>query len=177
MKYFVTLQGATHEITVDGDSVLVDGQPAHAHLEMVHGTPVCHLVLDGHSHTFAVGGTASGGKWTLIDRGDPVDVEVLDERTRHIQGLVGAGKAQTGGGTVKAPMPGLVVKVLVEPGSAVVAGQGLVVLEAMKMENEIKATLAAVVESVAVKPGQAVEKGAVLMTLSSRAKARDLASE
>ena len=88
-----------------------------------------------------------------------------DERTRHIQSLVGAGKTQKGGGTVKAPMPGLVVKMLVEPGAAVAAGQGLVVLEAMKMENEIKASAAGVIESVAVKPGQAVEKGAALVVL------------
>jgi pyruvate carboxylase subunit B len=100
-----------------------------------------------------------------VDRGEVVEVEVLDERTRHIQGLVGAGKTQAGGGTVKAPMPGLVVKVLVEPGAAVAPGQGLVVLEAMKMENEIKAVSGGVIESVAVKPGQAVEKGAPLVVI------------
>lgn len=169
MKYFVKLDGTTHEITVDGDSVLVDGRLARAHLEMVHGTPVCHLVLDGRSHTFAVGGASSGGRWTLVDRGEQVEVEVLDERTRHIQSLVGAGKSQASGGTIKAPMPGMVVKVLVEPGATVAPGQGLVVLEAMKMENEIKATSAGVVESVAVKPGLAVEKGALLVTLKQGA--------
>src|SRR5262245_44465643 len=165
MKYFVRLDGSTYEITVDGDSVLVDGRPARAHLEMVHGTPVCHLVLDGRSHTFAIAASGSGGKWILVDRGEQVEVEVLDERTRHIQGLVGSGKAQSGGGAVKAPMPGLVVKVLVEPGATVTAGQGLVVLEAMKMENEIKATAPGLVESVSVKPGQAVDKGAALVVL------------
>ena len=166
MKYFVKLDGSTREVTVDGDSVLVDGRPARAHLEMVHGTPVCHLVLDGRSHTFAVGASAAGGKWTLIDRGEQIEVEVLDERTRHIQSLVGAGKSQSAGGAVKAPMPGLVVKILVEPGATVAAGQGLVVLEAMKMENEIKATAPGVVETVAVKPGVAVEKGAILVTFA-----------
>jgi len=165
MKYFVKLDGVTHEITVDGGSVQVDGAPARAHIEMVHGTPVCHLVLDGRSHTFAVATSGSGGKWALVDRGEVVEVEVLDERTRHIQSLVGAGKTPAGGGTVKAPMPGLVVKVLVEPGAAVAAGQGLVVLEAMKMENEIKAVSGGVVESVAVRPGQAVEKGAGLVMI------------
>jgi len=167
MKYFVKLEGSTHEVTVDGDRVMVDGRPASAHLEMVHGTPVCHLVLDGRSHTFAIGNSGGAGMWTFIDRGELVEVEVLDERTRHIQSLVGAGKTQSGGGAVKAPMPGLVVKLLVEPGATVAAGQGLVVLEAMKMENEIKAPMAAVVESVAVKPGQAVEKGAALILLKT----------
>lgn len=165
MKYVVTLSGTTHEITIDGDQVTVDGAPARAHLDMVHGTPVCHLVLDGRSHTFAVSAGAGGGRWTLLDHGEAVEVEVLDERTRHIRSLVGAGKAQAGGGTVKAPMPGLVVKVLIEPGAAVTPGQGLVVLEAMKMENEIKATAAGVVDTVPVRPGQAVEKGAALVIL------------
>jgi pyruvate carboxylase subunit B len=132
---------------------------------MVDGTPVGHLVLDGRSHTFAVASSGSGGKWTLVDRGEQVEVEVLDERTRHIRSLVGAGKAPSGGGAVKAPMPGLVVKVLVEAGATVAAGQGLVVLEAMKMENEIKAMAPGVVDSVAVKAGQAVEKGAPLVVL------------
>jgi len=165
MKYFVSLNGGTHEVVVDGAQVTVDGQPARAHLEMVHGTPVCHLVLDGRSYTFAVSAGQGGGQWTLVDRGEPVELEVLDERTRHIRSLVGAGKAQAGGGVVKAPMPGMVVKVLVEPGETVTFGQGLIVLEAMKMENEIKAAAAGVVDAVSVHPGQAVEKGAALVVL------------
>jgi len=164
MKYFVTLGAVSHEIVVDGETVTIDGTPSRARIEMVHGTPVCHLALDGRSHTFAV--TANGGgTWILIDRGEPVEVDVQDERTRHIRSLVGAGKAQAGSGAVKAPMPGLVVKVLVESGNSVSAGQGLVVLEAMKMENEIKAAAAGVVETVSVRAGQAVEKGAVLVVL------------
>lgn len=167
MKYFVSLDGSSHEITVDGEIVLIDGVSARARIEMVHGTPVCHLVLDGRSYSFAVAVSGNRGKWALLDRGETVEVEVLDERTRHIRSLVGVGKAPAGGGAVKAPMPGLVVKVLVEPGDGVAAGQGLVVLEAMKMENEIKAQAAGVVETVLVKPGEAVEKGAGLVTLRS----------
>jgi pyruvate carboxylase subunit B len=60
-------------------------------------------------------------------------------------------------------MPGLVVKVLAEPGQEVAAGAGLVVLEAMKMENELKAPAAVKVLAVLAQPGQAVEKGQVLV--------------
>jgi pyruvate carboxylase subunit B len=60
-------------------------------------------------------------------------------------------------------MPGLVVRVEVEPGQAVVAGQGIVVLEAMKMENELRASAAATVAAVRVAPGATVEKGEVLV--------------
>jgi pyruvate carboxylase subunit B len=60
-------------------------------------------------------------------------------------------------------MPGLVVRVLVAPGQLAEPGQGLVVLEAMKMENELRATARGMVTAVAVVPGQAVEKGTVLL--------------
>ena len=94
------------------------------------------------------------------------DVEVLDERARHLRQLAGSGRGKRGGNVLKAPMPGLVVRVEVEPGQAVVEGQGVVVLEAMKMENELRASAAATVAAVRVAPGAAVEKGDVLVEYS-----------
>jgi biotin carboxyl carrier protein len=67
---------------------------------------------------------------------------------------------------IKSPMPGRVVRVLVAKGEAVVAGQGLVVLEAMKMENEVRASRAGTVADVHVAPGAAVERNATLITLA-----------
>jgi pyruvate carboxylase subunit B len=64
-----------------------------------------------------------------------------------------------------APMPGLVVRVNVKAGDTVEAGQGLIVMEAMKMENELRAHGAGVVKAVRVAPGDAVEKGAVLVEM------------
>jgi len=95
-----------------------------------------------------------------VSAGEVVEVEVVDERTRHIRSLVGSGKTQAAGARWKAPMPGLVVRVMVEPGQTVAAGAGLVVLEAMKMENELKAPRGGVVEAVAARPGLAVGEGA-----------------
>jgi len=88
---------------------------------------------------------------------------VLDERTRHIRSLAGGGDQRRAAGVLKAPMPGLVVRVQVQPGEKVAAGDPLVVLEAMKMENELKAGAPGVVKSVRVAPGEAVEKGQVLV--------------
>ena len=70
-----------------------------------------------------------------------------------------------GDGILKAPMPGLVVRILVEEGAAVQAGQALMVLEAMKMENQLKAAVAGTVNRVMAKPGDKVEKGAPLLEL------------
>src|SRR5690606_12508798 len=74
----------------------------------------------------------------------------------------GAGATQR---EVRAPMPGLVLQVLVAPGDAVEEGQGLVVLEAMKMENELRAAAAGAVAAVHVAPGAAVGKNELLMEI------------
>jgi pyruvate carboxylase subunit B len=129
----------------------------------VDGTPVRNLLLDDGSWILPIEPDGRG-KWVLQRWGERFEVEVVDERTRHIKGLVGTGSAQVGPAALKAPMPGLVVRVLVESGQAIAAGQGVVVLEAMKMENELKAQGPGVVDLVQVKPGQAVEKGALLVS-------------
>ena len=90
---------------------------------------------------------------------------MLDERTRHIRSLTAGANATRGPATVRAPMPGLVVRVLVETGQEVPAGAGIVVLEAMKMENELRAPAAGVVKGVRVAAGEPVEKGQVLVEL------------
>jgi len=69
--------------------------------------------------------------------------------------------------TLKAPMPGLVVRIQVEPGQTVAPGGALLVLEAMKMENELRAAAGGLVRAVLVGPGQAVEKGQALVELEA----------
>ena len=162
MKYLVTVSGRPVEVEVDGETVRVDGRTMEAHLSEIARTPLRHLVLDGASSVLALA-PAGRGKWHALAGGEAHEVEVLDERTRHIRSLVGAGREHARGGVLKAPMPGLVLRVLVEPGREVQAGEGVVVLEAMKMENELKAATGGVVARVLVEPGQAVEKGAVLV--------------
>jgi len=81
--------------------------------------------------------------------------------------MAGAAAADTGPAPLTAPMPGLVVRINVEPGDPIRAGQPLVVMEAMKMENELRATSDGVVRAVRVQPGAAVEKGTVLVEIAS----------
>jgi pyruvate carboxylase subunit B len=120
--------------------------------------------MDGQLHELAVAGRSPDG-WRLIDRGTLREVEAVDERTRHIRSLAGSGASEPTGAVVRAPMPGLVVRLLVAEGDHVVAGQGLVVLEAMKMENELKAPVAGQVHAIRAVSGAAVEKGSVLVEL------------
>ena len=163
MKYFVTVAGKEMVVELDGERVTVDGAAiASAHLNALPGTPIRHLLLDGASHAIAMDSTGRG-LWAVGYLGEQNECEVVDERTRHIRSLTGAAQKGSGPTTLKAPMPGLVVRVSVEEGSRVEAGSPLVVLEAMKMENELRATAAGVVKGVKVKAGQPVEKGQVLV--------------
>jgi len=162
MKYFVTIRGREIVVEVDGASVAVDGVPHEAHLGPVPGTPLRHLLMDDASLTLAMDRQGQGN-WEVAFRGTRLAVTVLDERTRHIRSLTGQGTDRGGPVALRSPMPGLVVRVLVSPGQAVQPGQGLVVLEAMKMENELRAQAGGVVAAVSIRGGQAVEKGQVLI--------------
>lgn len=164
MKYIVTIAGREFEVELDGDQVTIDGIAAAASMSRVPGSPEVRVTIDGMSHTVAVE-SEEHGVWRVVDRGAVREVTIEDERTRHIRSLAGAGKS-VAGGVLKAPMPGLVVRIAVSEGDVVAAGAGLVVLEAMKMENELKAPSAGTIRSIRVITGQAVEKGEVLLTLN-----------
>ena len=167
MKYFVRLAGRTIEVEVLGGAVRVDGETLDAHLAAVPGTPLHHLLLGGDSWTVSAQALEGMGQWALGAVGERVEVEAVDERTQAIRTLTGKKGGPSGGGVVKAPMPGLVVRVQVTEGQKVGPGTGLVVVEAMKMENELKATHPGIVRKVHVAPGAIVEKGAPLVTLES----------
>jgi pyruvate carboxylase subunit B len=162
VKYFVTVGGKDLVVEVDGERVVVNGREAGAHLSPVPGTPLRHLLLDAESIPLVLE-PAGAGAWRLTLEGVRYDLRVVDERTRHIAGLAGATAARAGPAVLRAPMPGLVVRVMVSAGQKVEAGRGVVVLEAMKMENELRATAPGVVDRVIVTAGQAVEKGQPLV--------------
>ena len=164
MLYHVTIGSRTFRVEVEGSRACVDGvelsDVALAHLP---GTPVRHLLTDTTITTLLAHRDGEG--WSMLVDGWPVRAEVVDERTRAIQAMTGRTRVTHGPKPVRAPMPGLIVRVEVDIGDAVRAGQGVVAMEAMKMENELKAESAGVVARILVEPGQAVEKGAVLVEL------------
>jgi acetyl/propionyl-CoA carboxylase alpha subunit len=162
VKYIVAVFDREIEVEVNGDRVTVGGRTFAASLGSVPGTPVRQLLLDGRSEGIALE-SGGAGRWALVRRGERVELEVLDERTRHIRGLTATGDRARRPAALKAPMPGLVVRVQVEAGQTVPAGAGIVVLEAMKMENELRAPSLVVIKSVQARLGEAVEKGQVLV--------------
>lgn len=164
MRYFVTIGDREVEVDLTGATPVVDGVPLHAELAALPGTPVRHLLVDGRSHAFVAHPGERRGRWEIVLEARRFAAEAVDERTRAIREMTGGAEAEAEK-TVVAPMPGLVVKVEVEVGEQVRAGQGVVVVEAMKMENELKAPADGVVSRIEVQPGQTVDKGATLIVL------------
>ena len=165
MKYVVRLHGRDVEVTVEGDVAYVDGRPFTARIADVDGTPMRMLTIGDSIYRVLVQRGAKRGDYTLWVDGIRHDVEALDERTRAIRELAAASRGPAGPAPLVAPMPGMIVRVNVAPGDSVHAGQGLIVMEAMKMENELRASGAGTVKHVAVAPGTAVEKGALLLEM------------
>jgi biotin carboxyl carrier protein len=169
VKYVVEVGGRAVEVVLDGSAVIVAGRRVAAQVSRAGGTPLFHLLLDGRSYEIVAVGSGEPGGWRLTLGDQRLDVAVTDERTEAVRALLGRAVPRASGGVVTAPMPGLVVRVKVAEGERVDAGVGLVVVEAMKMENELVAPAPGVVRRVHVVAGDAVEKGARLVEIEPSA--------
>jgi pyruvate carboxylase subunit B len=166
MKYVVQLNDARKAVTLGPEGVSYeDAGAVRAELSDIEGSPIRMVKIGTRVYRVVVQRRQGRGRYTLWIDGYRFEAEALDERTRAIRDLSAATAGPVGPAPVRAPMPGLVVRVNVKVGDEVQAGQGLVVMEAMKMENELRATAAGRVRSVEVSPGTAVEKGALLVAL------------
>jgi len=165
VKYIVEVNGERIVVELDADGVRVDGERVDAHLADVEGTPVKLVTVGAEVHRVVARRGDGRGRFQLSLDGYRYDVEALDERSRAIRELAGPAEGRGGPAPLIAPMPGLVIRINVKAGDAVQAGQGLVVMEAMKMENELRAPAAGTVRRVGVEPVTAVEKGTVLVEL------------
>lgn len=165
MKYIVTVNGTRRTIDREGEIVAEQGRDSRAALEEVEGTPVRLVKIDDEVHRVIVRKRHRKGAYELWLDGHVYEVEALDERARAIRDLSAAAAGPAGPAPLVAPMPGLIVRVTVAEGDEVQAGQGVVVMEAMKMENELRAAGKGRVKRVLVSPGTAVEKGAVLVEM------------
>lgn len=163
MKYFVTIEDREYEIEVDGSTMSVDGVLISAELASLPGTDRRHLRMDDRS--VSLFGRLRPDGWLVELEGRGFEVRVEDERARHIRDLASAAAPLETHREVRAPMPGLIVKVEVEAGQEVDQGDGLIVMEAMKMENELRADASATVRDVLVEPGQTVNRDDLLVVL------------
>ena len=166
MRYVVELNAQRKSVSIEPDGVRYeDDAPIRGELSDIEESPIRMVKLGTHVYRVVAEKRLGRGKYTLWVDGYRFETEALDERTRSIRDLSAATAGPTGPAPIIAPMPGLIVRVNVSVGDRVEAGQGLVVMEAMKMENELRAIAPGTVRSVEVSPGTAVEKGALLVAL------------
>ena len=165
MKYVAELHGKRVVLEYDGTHVTIDGERIEASLTHVAGTPVRLLRVGNEVHRLLAHRVGDRGHYMVDVDGERHEVVALDERTRTIRDLTAAQAVSSGPAPLLAPMPGLIVRISVAVGDRVSAGQGLVVIEAMKMENELRATGPGVVTAIKASTGTAVNKGAVLVEL------------
>jgi acetyl/propionyl-CoA carboxylase alpha subunit len=146
-------QEGPYRVTIDGSAVVVDCRPTALGLS---------LIFDGNRSADLAVTERSGGEWLVQWSGLSLAAVVDGRRFRR-----GQAAEVTGGGEqrVTAPMPGRVIRVLVQPGEDVAARQGLVVVEAMKMENELGSPRAGRVREVAVSEGMSIEAGRLLVVV------------
>jgi biotin carboxyl carrier protein len=163
VKYFARVGDNEYEVEVDQGRVLLNGQPLEVDLTDVGIPELFSILLSGRSYDVLVQSERSN--YTITFGGEQYVVQVEDERSRKLNLGRRAPALPHGELAIKAPISGLIVKVLVEPGDTVEDGQPLVILEAMKMENEIRSLRAGVVKSVAVAAGKRVEQNEVLAVL------------
>jgi pyruvate carboxylase subunit B len=166
MKYKVGIEEETVELEVkhtgDKTQVKIGDRVLTADVVRIGGSPVYSLVLDGKS--YEVSAHRREGKFELVLGGENYDALVMDERAMRIAEAT-ADVATQSGQTITAPMPGVVVGIAVAVGDAVAAGQGVLTLEAMKMENELKSGVTGVVEEIKVEVGQGVAQGEPLIII------------
>ncbi len=159
-------RGSVWEMALDGRILSVDVTASAGRWSLLIGPPEGGAYDAGRpfkSYDVAVERRSNGERIVHVN-GVAVPVSIVDPRERLVRRR-GSASAETGPQSIVSPMPGRIVKVLVREGDLVTAQQGLVVVEAMKMENELRAPRAGQVSAVKVVEGMSVDGGAVLIVM------------
>lgn len=162
-SYFVTISGREYIVRLEKEgAVLVNGEQA----------PIDILQLDERSFSILVNGKSekviaekTNGTYQVQINGRQLEAAIESERMRLLKQFERQSASRVSKAEIRAPMPALVIKLEVNVGDEVKVGQGLIILEAMKMENEIKAHSAGRVKEIHVVKGKPVEKGELIMIL------------
>ena len=165
MRYFVTIDDREFEVIVGADRVSIDGQELEVSIESSGVSSVRSLLVGSRAHKI-LGDRSTNGEWSIHLDGLLVEAHVLDERTRAIRGMTQANAHLQGPKPVVAPMPGMVLKVEVGEGDRVESGQGIIIVEAMKMENNIVSETSGVISELKVENGDSVGSGDILAVIA-----------
>lgn len=165
MKYQTIINDQTFEIDINEDGrILVNGQERKVDFRVLRQGELYSMLLDHCSFEAVV--DERDDLYHVLMAGEQYEVKVTDERSRRLESAFMALGDMSGELAIRSPMPGLIVRVPVEEGQDVRKGDTLVILESMKMENELKAPRDGVVHHVYVKAGDSAEQNKVLVTIT-----------
>jgi len=168
MKYITTIDEQEYIIEIDHDhEIVVNGVPYEVDFEQLPEGGVLSLLLNNRSLEAMV--EAQDDVWNVLIKGELYTVKVQDERAYRLAKARGVAAAVTGDAIIKSPMPGIIIAVPVVEGQVVEKGDQIVILESMKMENELRAPRDGVVGRVHVQAGASVEKDQVLAVITDPA--------
>lgn len=169
MKYEITQDGVTRIVDIEPIGDVLNGRGRYRlrfegeehEVDVLRPSPeALQMLIDGHS--WEAGAVRSEDGWMVDVIGVAHDVAVVDPRRKALRMSAGAA-----GGTLTTQMPGRIVRVLVDVGHAVEKGQPVLVVEAMKMENELKSPVDGHVAEILVVEGQTVEAGTKLVRIEA----------
>ena len=178
MRFVADFDGETHTVDVDNHgnddgfyTMVLNGNSYHVDAQLMR-SHIVSMLIDNKSYDVDIEKTGDlsdtlDGKMRVTVRGRVVDLDMLDERRRKMREAAHAHLGHHGGGAVVSPMPGKVIKLLVKEGDTVERGQGVVVVEAMKMENELKAPAAGTVKMIHAGEGDAVNANDPLVSIET----------
>jgi biotin carboxyl carrier protein len=161
MRYAFRIDGREHKLNVEehaGGPKYVFGESNFTPDVKNLGGGKYEVTIEGDVHRF----TIQGGR--ISDSDGPLDLEIRRARPQLVRA---GGKGRGGDGRIKPPMPGKIAEIHVKEGDVIEDGQPLLVLEAMKMQNDIKAPFAGTVEKVHVKEGQNVESTTIMVEIAA----------
>lgn len=164
MKYITTIGETEYVIEIDHDhEMLVNGKRYDVDFKSSPEGNVYSLLLNNRSLEGVV--EEREEVWEILIRGELYEVQVQDERAYRLAKARGSVTAVTGDASITSPMPGIIIAVPVVKGDEVKKGDKVVILESMKMENELRSPRDGVVNRIFVQPGANVEKGQPLVVI------------
>ncbi len=164
MKYVTTIGEREFIVEISDDGhILLDGRPYEVDFHAISDQPVYSLLLDGRSYEAYVYPVEK--EWQVLLHGSLYLARVEEEREKRLRAVSGGEFSSTAEFHLKAPMPGLIVAVIVDEGQKVNKGDVLVVLESMKMQNELKSPRDGVVARLRIRPGDSVEQHQTLLSV------------
>lgn len=165
MRYQTTINDRTYDIEINNDGELfVNGEKRDVDFISLGGT--LYSIITQRKSLEALIDNQNNNEHEVLIKGRLYNVNVLDERDILLGSRRGDNFSASGEISIKAPMPGLIVDVPVQEGDTVEKGQTLVILESMKMQNELKAPREGLIHRIGAKPGESVEQNKILITMT-----------